>query len=93
MVEHIHLHLYKLFRLQNVFISTVCSVDFDGSCGLQRGMIHGTYKKIFQADSSVLLSSGNVEPVSRFVVINILHDGIEYILGHLRRIRLGGNLW
>jgi hypothetical protein len=34
MVEHIHLYLYKLFRLHNVFISTVWSADFDGSCGL-----------------------------------------------------------
>jgi len=67
MVEHIHLQLHKIFGLQNVFISTVWSVDFDSSCGLYRGMIHGTYKKISPADSSVLLSSGNVEPVSRFV--------------------------
>jgi len=93
MVEHIHLHLYKLFGLQNVVISTICSVDFDGSCDLCRGMIRGTYKKISEADSSVLLSNGNVEPVSRFVVTNALHNGIEYILGYLRRIRLGGKLW
>jgi hypothetical protein len=69
MVEHIH-----VFRLQNVFINKIWSVDFDGSCGLWRGMIHGTYKKIFQADSSVLLSSENVEPVSRFVATNILRN-------------------
>ena len=54
---NIYLHLYKLFHLKNVFISTVCSVDFDGGCDLQRGTIHGTYKKISQADSSELLSS------------------------------------
>ena len=56
-------------------------------------MIHGTYKKISQADSSVLLGSANVEPVPRFVVAGILHNDIEYILGYLRRIRLGEKLW
>ena len=34
-----------------------------------------------------------MEPVSRFVVISILHNGIQYILGYLLRIQLGGKLW
>jgi len=56
-------------------------------------MIHGTYNKISQADSLVLLSSGNVDPVSRFVVTDILHKGMECVLGYLRRILLGVKLW
>jgi len=46
-------------------------------------MIHGTCKKISQADSSVLLSSGNVEPVSMFVVANI--QGCWYVLSPTRK--------
>jgi hypothetical protein len=64
MMEHIQLYLYKLFLLKNFIISKIWLVDFDGGCGLWRGMIRGTYKKISQADVSVLLSSGTVEHVS-----------------------------